>query len=208
MVDHDQNRIRAIGSGRQIGDEIHRRMGKEPNIVGRRHRHERGVSGVTINLEALALKAAGNIRFNKGTEAGPIVGMRNSSNCGEDTGVSSDSGIMVELQDLAAEAKVSGDVLTTAEIQRCNVVRKGWVPIGVGFRIGKNALGEGVSGVTVGDRTLEIQINEGNKKIVGQQRDVVVVILDTERMISSTREGIGGDHFRARDIFQQNVIFG
>ena len=208
MVDHDQNRIRAIGGGRQIGNEIHRGMRKEPNIVGGRHRHERGMSGMTINLESLAFKATSNIRFNKGTEARPVVGTGNGSNRGEDTRVTSDSGVVVELQNLAAKAKVSGNVLTAAEIQCCDVVGKGLVPVRVRFGIRKNALGEGVGGVTIGDRMLEIQINEGNKKIVGQQRDVVIIILDADRMIRSTGEGISGDHLGARDIFQQNVVFG
>ena len=167
MVDHDQNRIRAVGSGRQIGNEIHRRMRKESNIVGWRHRHERGMSGMTINLELLAFKATSNIRFNKGTEARPIVGTRNSSKCGENARVTSDGGVMVELQNLAAEAKVGGNVLTTAEIQCCNVVGEGTIPVRIRFGIRKNVLGEGIGGITVGDRALEIQIDRRNKKIVG-----------------------------------------
>ena len=198
MVDHDQNRIRAVGGGRQIGNEINRGMRKEPNIVSGRHRHERGMM---INLKTLAFKATSNIRFNKGTEAGPIVGTRNSSDRGEDAWMTSDSRVVMELQDLAAETKVSGDVLSSAEIQHRNIVGEGTVPIRVRFGIGKNALGEGIGGITVGDRALEIQINEGNKKIVGQQHDVVVIILDADRMIRSTGEGIGDDHLGARDIF-------
>ena len=208
MVDHDQNRIRAVGSGRQIGNEIHRRVRKELNIVGGRHRHECGASRVTINLEALTFKAASHIRFNKGTEARPVVGMRNGGNCCKNTRVTSGSRVMVELQDLAVEAKISGNVLATTEVQYSNIVGKGLVPIRVGFGIGKNAPGEGVGGVTIGDRALEIQINEENKKIVRQQCDVVIVILDTERMIRSVGESIGGDHLGAQDILQQNVVFG
>ena len=200
MVDHDQNRIRAVGGGRQIGDEIHRGMRKEPNIVGGRHRHERGASGMTINLEVLAFKTASNIRFNKGAEARPIIRMRNGSDRGKDTRVTSNSRVVVELQDLAAKAKVSGDILTTTEVQSGNVVGEGTIPVGIGPGIGKNVLGESIGGITVGDRALEIQVDKRNEKIVGQ-RDVVVVILDTERMIRSMGEGISGDHFRTRDIF-------
>ena len=151
MVDHDQNRIRAIGGRWQISDEIHRRMRKELNIVSGRHRHERGTSGMTINLEALAFKTASNIRFNKGMEARPVVRVGDGSNCGKNARVTSDSGLVVELQNLAAEAKVGSDILTTAEIQCRDVVREGMVPVGVGFRIGKNALGEGIGSITVGD---------------------------------------------------------
>ena len=158
MVDHDQNRIRAVGGGQQISDEIHRRMRKEPNIVGGWHRHECRTSGVMINLKALAFKAASNVRFNKGMEARPVVGTGNGSNRGENAGVTSDSRVVVKLQYLVAEAKISGNVLTPAEIQRCNIVREGAVPVRVRFGVGKNALGEGIGGVAVGDRALKIQI--------------------------------------------------
>ena len=106
-------------------------MRKEPNVVSGRHRHEHGASGMTINLEALAFKATSDIRLNKGTEAGPIVGTRNSSNSGEDAGVTSDCGVMVEPQDLAAEAKVGGDILSTAEIQCRDIVREILIPVRV-----------------------------------------------------------------------------
>ena len=140
MVDHDQNRIRAVGGGRQIGDEIHRRMRKEPNIVGGRHRQERGASGMTINLEALTLETASNIRLNEGMEARPVIGAGNGNNRGENARVTSDSRVVVELQDLAAEAKVGGDILPTAEIQCRNVVGEGLIPVRISSGVGKNAL--------------------------------------------------------------------
>ena len=114
MVDHDQNRIRAIGSRQQISDEIHRRMGKEPNIISRWHRHERRASGMLINLEVLTSKTASNVRFNKGMEARPVVGVGNCSNHSENTRVTSDGGVVMELQNLV---KVGRDVLMTVEIQ-------------------------------------------------------------------------------------------
>ena len=122
---------------------------------------------MTINLKTLTFKTASDVRFNKGTEARPIVGMRNGSNHSEDTRVTSDGGVVMELQNLAAEAKVGRNVLTTAKIQCCNVVGEGTIPIRVRFGIGKNALGEGIGGITVRDRALEIQIDKRNKKIVG-----------------------------------------
>ena len=152
---------------------------------------------MTINLEVLALKTAGNIRFDKGMEARPVVRMGNSSDRGKNTRMTSDGGVMVELQNLVAKAKVSRDVLLAAEIQCGDIVREGPVPVRVGFGIRKNALGEGVGGITVGNCTLEIQVNKGNEKIVGQQCDVVIVI-NTDRMIRSVGEGIGGNHFRDR----------
>ena len=191
MVNHNQNRIRAISGRQQIGDEIHRRMGKEPNIIGGRHRHEHGASGMTINLEALALKTASNVRFNKRVETRPVVRAGDSSNRGENTRMTSDSGVMVELQNLAAEAKVSRDVLPSVEIQRGNIVGEGSVPVGVGLGIRKNALSKGIGGITIRDRALEIQVDKRNKKIVGQHSNVVVIIFYASRMIR-----LAGEHWR------------
>ena len=105
MVDHNQNRIRAVGSRWEISDEIHRRMGEEPNIISRWHRHEHGA---TINLEVLIFETASNVRLNEGVETGPVVGAGDGSNHGENTRVTSDSRVVVELQNLAAKAKVGG----------------------------------------------------------------------------------------------------
>ena len=208
MVDHDQNRIRAIGSRQQISDEIHRRMRKEPNIIGRRHRHECRASRMTVNLETLTFKTASDVRFDEGVEARPVVRAGDSSNCGKNTRVTGNGRVVMELQNLAAKAKVSRDILLTVEVQCGNIVREGTVPVGVGPGIRKNVLGEGISGITVGNRALEIQVNEGNEKIVRQHGNVVIVILDTGRMIRMIGESIGGNHFKAGDIFQQNVVFG
>ena len=134
--------------------------------------------------------------------------MGDSSDCGENTRVTSDGRVVVELQKLAAKAKVGGDILLSAKIQCGNIVGEGMVPVRVRLGIGENVLGEGVSSITIGNRALEIQVNERDEKIVGQQCNVVVIILNTGRMIRSAGEGIGGNHFGAGDIFEQNVIFG
>ena len=79
---------------------------------------------------------------------------------GKNTRVASNGRVVVELQNLAAEAKVGRDVLLTTEVQHGNIIGKGTVPVRIGLGVGKNALGEAVSSVTIGDCTLEIQVYE------------------------------------------------
>jgi len=48
-------------------------MREKTRIIGRQHRHEGGMSGMLINLEALTFKAACNVVADEGLEARPIV---------------------------------------------------------------------------------------------------------------------------------------
>ena len=73
MVYQDQNRIVTINDRGEIGDEIHRSIREKRSIIGGRHRHEGGASGMSINLERLTFKATCNVVVDKGSEARPVI---------------------------------------------------------------------------------------------------------------------------------------
>ena len=78
MVYQDQNRVISVISWGEIGEKVHRSMGKEPSVWCSGNRHECRSCGVSIDLEVLTFKTACNIITDKGTKTRPVIVLRNS----------------------------------------------------------------------------------------------------------------------------------
>ena len=204
MVDHDQNRIIAMGKG-QIRDEIHRDL-LEGAGAFRGDRGKGGMGQVGVDLIGLASSAASNELADKGGHSWPPIILLEKGDGAEISTMSTHEGFMnifyeevsgrfgdVEAQFVIESALIKVPVLGVR-------MRKGY---GVGVHCCKSINDKLVR--RGGFRNL---IGEGSIEHVNMQmgeEDLQGIVLGGIHRVF-VREGIGGTHYGARGVVPFQVI--